>query len=951
MSTIEFLLKAPDGQLLAFSDLILIGSLPDCEVVARTEGVLPRHARIEAKEGFAWISDLGSAIGTFVNENRVGQNRKLITGDVIRVGEDRWIFKGREPLRVPGSDFQTAQFFLEKSPNGPLVQIQSSMKVGRIVGNDLVLRDARYASRHHATLTLQGETLNVEDAGSSNGTFVNGHKISTRTQLHHRDRVRFDTEEYVVHGPPLHDDAQKTIFPGAPASDGTQFRASAAPPASPPAGPYPSASPVILPVEPKRASALQPAAARYVKAAISPEDADAPVRRPRAWGDIAVTCDPNATKFRPRESRKQTPHDEVVDPLTEAERKANSRGQTGSMYAPFAISADVHYALTTQDTVSIGSPFTLDVWAHLAKDADLVRDLVKQSLLDRQLILHKPHCDFAEIPAGAVLEARVLIPSLNVDQWGVIFWNDSIGHATYVLWVPPATSTGFVRGTVQLAVNEIVFGDIAFTIFLSDGTVATPTLQQPRQSINRFKSAFASYAEEDEERVSARVQGILVALPELDLYLDVTRIRREPDWNVILQRELVARDGFYLFWSQAAKNSPWVAQEWRTALAIKGIAAIHPVPLASPHDVPPPAELEEIAFKKWKLFCPTKDEKQAGIRNSDELPPGAMVGHYEITSSLSRGGFGITYVARDLRLKRDIVLKEYFPLSYASRGPDSQVRPNENSEHRELFGWGLLRFRDEGQALARFRHPNILGVMDHIEQNSTAYLVTPLEAGKTLDRWESDVGFDETALIDRILIPLLHGLSALHAQGLLHRDIKPQNIIVRDADGSPVLVDFGSSRVVTVSSSDSNSAPLTTVISAGFSPPEQHEGQQQGPFTDLYALSATLFYLVIGSAPVSATSRLVGQDFSPQDVDVIRERCSSGLANAILGGLDLDPQRRPQSAAEFRALLTATGEPRYAEHVGSESISILKAMIVGAIGAFVLACTIAVAAKFFDWSI
>jgi pSer/pThr/pTyr-binding forkhead associated (FHA) protein len=203
-----------------------------------------------------------------------------------------------------------SQFFLKKSPDGPEVEIRVSMKVGRLEDNDIVLRDARYASRHHATLMLDGEKLYVEDAGSSNGTFVNGHRIGVKTALQNKDSLRFDTEEYVVRGPPVNGDAQKTIFRG-PQSDKTQFRAPVAPKPEAPTPPTPAAvspvapaaPPVVAPVAP-----VAPAAAPKVVevASRSPELPQGSARRPGAWIDPQQNSDPNATKFFTRDGNTPT---------------------------------------------------------------------------------------------------------------------------------------------------------------------------------------------------------------------------------------------------------------------------------------------------------------------------------------------------------------------------------------------------------------------------------------------------------------------------------------------------------------------------------------------------------------------------------------------------------------------------------------------------------------------
>ena len=202
-----------------------------------------------------------------------------------------------------------SQFFLKKNPDGPEIEIRASVKVGRLETNDLVLRDARYASRHHATLTLEGDKLYVVDAGSSNGTFVNGHKIGVKTPLQNKDSVRFDTEEYVVRGPPVNDDSQKTVFRGVE-PDKTQFRAPATPKPEAPAM-APSAAPPIAPPKdapPASATPVTPAAAPRSGEvpSRSPEPPQGNVRRPGSWIDPAQNSDPNATRFFSRDSANAT---------------------------------------------------------------------------------------------------------------------------------------------------------------------------------------------------------------------------------------------------------------------------------------------------------------------------------------------------------------------------------------------------------------------------------------------------------------------------------------------------------------------------------------------------------------------------------------------------------------------------------------------------------------------
>ncbi|MGH8496141.1 MAG: tetratricopeptide repeat protein [Gammaproteobacteria bacterium] len=281
------------------------------------------------------------------------------------------------------------------------------------------------------------------------------------------------------------------------------------------------------------------------------------------------------------------------------------------------------------------------------------------------------------------------------------------------------------------------------------------------------------------------------------------------------------------------------------------------------------------------------------------LPPGYELEQFRIIEVLGQGGFGITYKATDTRLQRTVAIKEYLPRQFAFRGDDSTVLPRDDND-RELFAWGLTRFIDEARALARFRHPNIIAVMHFLEANGTAYLVMEYEEGRDLESWLSmhPEGVAEDVLLDGILLPLLRGLEKVHEKGLLHRDIKPENVFMR-RDGSPVLIDFGASRPHAME----DTQHLTSLISAGYSPFEQYGGAgRQGPWSDLYALAGTMYRVIAGRKPADAIARQQGEALTPA-VEAGRGRYSETFLSAIDRGLALDPAERPQSAAEFRAMV------------------------------------------------
>jgi hypothetical protein len=285
---------------------------------------------------------------------------------------------------------------------------------------------------------------------------------------------------------------------------------------------------------------------------------------------------------------------------------------------------------------------------------------------------------------------------------------------------------------------------------------------------------------------------------------------------------------------------------------------------------------------------------------SQSLPLGERLEDYRITAVLGQGGFGITYRAVDENLRRAVAIKEYLPRQFAFRDGSGRVQPRSDGDE-ELFRWGLTRFVDEARALAMFRHPNIASVNRYFEANGTAYLVMEFEEGKDFQQWLTEHGRpDEDRLLKGILIPVLEGLAKVHDKGLLHRDIKPDNIFIR-RDGTPVLIDFGASRPHGAEAA----TKLTSIVSAGYSPFEQYgSGERQGPWSDLYALAGTMYRAISGKPPADAIQRHQGVPLIPA-VQVGNGHYSRRLLAAIDRALSLEIAARPQSAREFLSLLGA----------------------------------------------
>src|SRR5512140_3111775 len=283
------------------------------------------------------------------------------------------------------------------------------------------------------------------------------------------------------------------------------------------------------------------------------------------------------------------------------------------------------------------------------------------------------------------------------------------------------------------------------------------------------------------------------------------------------------------------------------------------------------------------------------------LPMGFRLHEYRIDSILGQGGFGIAYAATDVNLNASVVIKEYLPEGSAYRAEDYTVSAR-TDEDQAFYQSGLDSFLVEARTLATFRHPNIVRVARFFEANRTAYMVLEFERGQSLKQWRQKRGHVPEAAIVELFAPLLDGLAAIHTAGYLHRDVKPDNIYVRDEDGSLVLLDFGSARQTA-----SEKAEIGTVVTPGYGPIEQYAGGgRQGPWTDIYSLGATLFWLVTGKKPVDAPSRLADPDPQPRAEDLCRGRYSPEFLRAIDWMLARHPDDRPQSVAQLRSALFAS---------------------------------------------
>lgn len=276
------------------------------------------------------------------------------------------------------------------------------------------------------------------------------------------------------------------------------------------------------------------------------------------------------------------------------------------------------------------------------------------------------------------------------------------------------------------------------------------------------------------------------------------------------------------------------------------------------------------------------------------LPPGTRLDHYVIRDVLGSGGFAVTYLAEHEVLGKRYAIKEYFPASFCYRD-GSAIQPLE--ANLATYNWGLDRFTSEARALARFKHPAIVDVASIFEANGTAYIVLALENGRALSDWLRQLPRPPTqAEIDAIVRPLMAALDEIHRHNLMHRDIAPDNIIMRD-DGTPVLIDFGAAREAV----RGQSKVISAIVKHGYSPPEQYSSRPelQGPWTDIYALAATLYRLVTGRMPAESPDRMLKDELRPV-AELARGHYRPSFLDAIDWGLRLRIEDRPQTIDEWR---------------------------------------------------
>lgn len=291
-----------------------------------------------------------------------------------------------------------------------------------------------------------------------------------------------------------------------------------------------------------------------------------------------------------------------------------------------------------------------------------------------------------------------------------------------------------------------------------------------------------------------------------------------------------------------------------------------------------------------------------------------LIGDFRIMDLLGSGGFANTYLAMDLTLGREVAIKEFFPSELAIRA-DSQSVSVKSAAQKVQFNWAMGRFVREAKTLAKFRHPSVVRVFRVFNANDTAYIVLEFVRGANMETWLKRIQRrpDQDEL-DHFLPPLLDALEVVHDAGILHRDIKPANIYIREAERTPVLLDFGAAKYAASTAGD-QTATTAAIVSKGYSPHEAYstDAHLQGPWTDIYGLAATLHRGLTGSAPMESTTRIMQDDFVPLDErPELSGRYRPEFLSSLNRALAVMPKDRPQSIAEWRTELypnLATSEP------------------------------------------
>lgn len=285
------------------------------------------------------------------------------------------------------------------------------------------------------------------------------------------------------------------------------------------------------------------------------------------------------------------------------------------------------------------------------------------------------------------------------------------------------------------------------------------------------------------------------------------------------------------------------------------------------------------------------------------LPEGTQLQNYRILRVLAAGGFSFVYLAHDEE-ERPVAIKEYLPATLALR-VNGAAHPQVAEEDLLKFRFGMKCFFEEAGAIAHLEHPNVVRVLDFFRANDTVYLVMRYERGRSLqDHIKSRPGPPEEIWVRNTFAQLLDGLREVHTRKLLHLDIKPANVYLRN-DGTPLLIDFGAARQVL----SAEGVKLPPTYTPGFAPPEMHNNRDLlGPWSDIYSVGATMYSCFAGAAPQPANARAEQDALVPASL-AWADQYAPELLEIIDWCLRLDHLKRPQSVLALQKALLGEKSP------------------------------------------
>lgn len=280
------------------------------------------------------------------------------------------------------------------------------------------------------------------------------------------------------------------------------------------------------------------------------------------------------------------------------------------------------------------------------------------------------------------------------------------------------------------------------------------------------------------------------------------------------------------------------------------------------------------------------------MSNPNFLPSGyLLLNRYSIQSNIGQGGFGITYLAYDQKLEQEVCVKELFISGNSTRGINQTVQSQSSGDFP--FAGFVTRFIQEAKQLAKFQHTNIVRVLDFFEENCTAYMVMEYVGGETLKQKIQRDGVMNEKMAMALITQLLDAVEEVHSKGMLHKDLKPDNVLITP-EGRLVLIDFGSAREFV----EGKTTSQTAILTPGYAPIEQYSVRaKRGPYTDIYALGATLYFLLTGEKPIPVTDRNLEELIPPHRLN---PKVSTQISSAVLLAMELKPENRFQSIEDMR---------------------------------------------------